>query len=92
MPKPMPKTYTFSEPIKTLDQLAEIVKYTGRTLYHRTNRNADGTPQRWRINGQMKRCVRTPDRIRLPVAHGPYTHDAIESLDEFNRLLALSYS
>jgi hypothetical protein len=88
----MSKTYTFAAPIETLDELANIVKYTGRTLYHRTNRNADGTPQRWRINGQLKRWVRTPDRIRLPLAHGLYDHDAVESLDEFNRYFATSYT
>lgn len=87
-----PTNYEFSEPFESVDQIKGWLtnsRYSG-TLYHRTNRNADGTPQRWRVSGQLQTWKRNADRIRLPIKHGMYVNDAIESLEDFN-LLAISY-
>jgi hypothetical protein len=34
----------------------------------------NNTPQRWRVNGQIKTWKRDPDRIHIPVKHGLYDH------------------
>jgi hypothetical protein len=47
------------------------------TLYHVKNRNADGTPQRWRVNGKVKTWKRSPERVQVPVKHGLRTFDYI---------------
>ncbi len=57
----------------TLEQ-AKALQY-GDMIHHRTNTNANGTPQKWRVNGKVKRWKREPDRIRVPLKHGLYTYD-----------------
>jgi len=52
----------------TLEQ-AKNLKH-GDILHHETNKNADGTPQRWKVNGKVRRWKREPDRIEVPVKHG----------------------
>ena len=59
----------------TIEQ-AKKLSY-GDTLHHVTNKNADGTPQRWRVNGKVQTWKRSPDRIRIPVKNGLYNYDAI---------------
>jgi len=49
----------------------------GTVLYHRVNKNADGTAQRWRVNGKVKTWKRDSKRIQVPVKHGLYGHDYI---------------
>ena len=39
----------------------------GQILLHKFNKNADGTPQRWRVNGKVKI---TKTGIRIPVKYG----------------------
>lgn len=51
----------------------------GTILYHTQNRNADGTPQRWRVNGQVKRWKRDTDRIRVPLKNGLWEYDYLEN-------------
>ena len=46
----------------------------GQILYHVRNKNADGTAQRWRINGMMKRWKRDMDRIEIPIKNGLYNY------------------
>jgi len=53
----------------------------GTTLYHATNRNADGSPQRWRVNGKAKTWKRSPERVQVPVKHGLYSYDYITEHD-----------
>ena len=53
----------------------------GDMLYHVTNKNADGSPQRWRVNGKVKRWKRTPDRIEIPLKHGLYSYDYLTEDD-----------
>lgn len=63
----------------TLDQ-AKSLQY-GDILYHRTNRNADGTAQRWRVNGKVKTWKTRPNSIRVPLKHGLYSYDYLTELD-----------
>jgi hypothetical protein len=60
----------------TLEQ-AKSLRY-GQTLYHAKNRNSDGTPQRWRVNGKPQVWKRTPSRVRVPLKYGLYSYDAID--------------
>jgi hypothetical protein len=57
----------------TLDQ-AKKLKYN-QTLYHMINKNADGTPQRWRVNGKVKTWKTKPNRVQVPLKHGLYDYD-----------------
>jgi len=65
----------------TLEQAKEL-NYRD-TLYHVSNRNADGTPQRWRVNGKVKTWKRSPHRVQVPLKHGLYSYDYLteSSLD-----------
>ena len=59
----------------TLEQ-AKSLRY-GQTLYHAKNRNSDGTPQRWRVNGKPQVWVRAPSRVRVPLKYGLYAYGEI---------------
>lgn len=63
----------------TLEQAKQLKR--GDILYHRINSNADGTPQRWKVNGRVKRWKRSPDRIEVPLKHGLYDHDTLTEND-----------
>jgi hypothetical protein len=52
----------------TLEQ-AKNLKH-GDILYHVINRNADGSPQRWRVNGKVRTWKRNPERIQVPLKYG----------------------
>ena len=41
----------------------------------------DTLNKRWKVSGQVKRWVRNPDRIRVPLKHGLYAHDALTERD-----------
>lgn len=66
----------------TAQQLFDKIKNV-RVFQHRTLQNADGTPQRWRLNGEIKLYKRDPYRIRIPVKRGLYEYGRIESVGEF---------
>ena len=53
----------------------------GDILYHVINRNADNTPQRWRVNGKVKLWKRSPNRIQVPLKHGLYSYDYLTEDD-----------
>ena len=57
----------------TLEQ-AKSLK-SGQVLYHVTHRNRDGSPVRWRVNGQPKVWKRDPSRVRVPIKHGLRDND-----------------
>ena len=59
----------------TLEQ-AKNLNYR-QELTHAKFKNADGTPQRWRVNGKPKIWKRSPERVRVPVKHGLYDYDYI---------------
>lgn len=61
----------------TLEQAKGLTH--GTILHHVNNRNVDGTPQRWRVNGQVKRWKRDTDRIRVPLKYGLYQHDYLDN-------------
>ena len=42
----------------------------GDILYSTQHRNADGTPERWRANGQTKRWKTRPNDFRIPLKRG----------------------
>lgn len=52
----------------TLDQVKALT--FRQTVYHKTLRNADGTPLRARVNGKVKTWKRDPDRVCVPMKHG----------------------
>lgn len=55
----------------------------GDVLYHVKNRNADGSPQRWRVNGKPKTWKTRPEQVKVPVKHGLRNFDYLteDSLD-----------
>ena len=54
----------------TLEQAKRLT--VGTILYHTTNKNADRTPQRWRVNGKVKIWKRNPECVNVPLKHGLY--------------------
>jgi len=57
----------------TLEQAKALT--SGTILYHVENKNADGTPQRWKVNGKPKIWKRSPERVQVPLKHGLYDYD-----------------
>ena len=56
---------------------AKKLRY-GQILFHKRNRNADGTAQRWRVSGKPKTWKRNKGKVSVPVKHGLYTHDHLD--------------
>ena len=44
----------------------------GQTLHHTVHVNADGTPQRWKVNGKVKTWKSNSNRVQVPLKHGLY--------------------
>ena len=63
----------------TLDQ-AKNLKY-GQILHHTINKNADDTPQRWRVNGKVKTWKRSIERVQVPVKYGLYGYGYVTEND-----------
>ena len=63
------------EKMITLEQAKGL--HHGQILHHVTNKNADKTPQRWKVNGKVKTWKRSPERVRIPVKYGLYSFDYI---------------
>jgi hypothetical protein len=42
----------------------------GQTLHHKSFINADGTPERWRVNGKVKTWKTRPNEVKVPVKRG----------------------
>ena len=59
----------------TLDQ-AKALK-PGDIIYHAIARNADGTAQRWKVNGEVKTWKTLPGRVSVPVKHGLRGYDYV---------------
>jgi hypothetical protein len=53
----------------------------GQTLYHTVYRNADGTPQRWRVNGKVKTWKRDPFLVKVPIKYGLRWYDCLTEKD-----------
>jgi hypothetical protein len=69
----------------TLDE-AKNLKY-GDILFHAIHKNADGTPQRWKVNGKVKTWKRNPKRVYIPLKHGlnHYDHLTEDNLHLVNK-------
>lgn len=57
----------------TIDE-CKVLKH-GEILHHVRHKNADGTPERWRVNGKVQTWRRDINRVKVPVARGLYQHD-----------------
>ena len=69
---PAKKTLTFAEALQLK---------SGTTLYHVSHRNADGSAQRWRVNGKVKTWKRDPSRLQIPVKNGLKNCDYLTERD-----------
>ena len=56
----------------TLEQAKNLK--IGQILFHMTNKNYDGTSQRWKVNGKVKLWKRNSDRVQVPIKHGLRTY------------------
>ena len=56
----------------TLEQ-AKALKH-GDILHHYSNKNTDGTPQRWKVTGKPRLWKRDPGRVYVPLKHGLYVY------------------
>jgi len=63
----------------TLEQAKNLK--VGDIVHHNTNKNADGTPQRWKVNGKTKTWKTRPNEIKIPVKHGLYSYGYITHND-----------
>jgi hypothetical protein len=53
----------------------------GKELYHISNKNADGTPQRWRVNGKCKTWKTRVNDFSVPVKHGLCSYSYLTDLN-----------
>ena len=56
----------------TIEQAKKLT--VGTILYMNNNKNADGTPTRWKVNGAVKTWKRDPARVKVPLKHGLYDY------------------
>ena len=63
----------------TLDQAKALKR--GDTLYHITHRNADGSSQRWKVNGTVRTWVRQPGKVQIPIKYGLYSFGYLDNND-----------
>ncbi len=54
----------------TLEQAKQL--QPGQIIYHSIFKNADGTKQRYKVNGVPQVWVTRPDEVRVPLKHGLY--------------------
>jgi hypothetical protein len=52
----------------TIEQAKQLKP--GQMLYHTKNRNADKTPQRWRVNGKVQTWKTRPNEVKVPIKNG----------------------
>lgn len=60
----------------TIEQ-AKTLGY-GDMIHHVTEKNADGTPARARVNGAVKFWKTRPTEFRIPWKHGLYTYGYVD--------------
>lgn len=53
----------------------------GMELYFSRGNNADGSPQKYRVTGKVRRWKRTPMRLEIPVRRGLRQNARIETND-----------
>lgn len=59
----------------TLDEAKRL--RVGQALFHRFNKNADGTAQKWRVNAKVRVWERDPSKIKISVKSGTHLYDTI---------------
>lgn len=62
----------------TLDQAKNL--QPGQVIYSTLYKNADGSAQRWRVNGKVKTWKTQPGRFCVPLKHGLYDYDYLTEL------------
>lgn len=77
-------SYEFAAPIATIEDLKLMLRSSHTNIVSRQYKNADGTPMRFRVSGQLKTWKRDSTRIYLPMKHGMYDNVSVSSLEEFN--------
>ncbi|MCK4777290.1 MAG: hypothetical protein KAS39_02860 [Actinomycetia bacterium] len=60
----------------TLEQ-AKALKH-GDILHHITHNNADGTPERWRVNGAVQTWKTRPNDVCVPLKRGLREYDYLD--------------
>ena len=63
----------------TLEQAKNLKP--GDILYHVSNKNADRSPQRWKVNGIVKTWKRSPSKVKIPLKNGLYSYDYLTEND-----------
>ncbi len=61
----------------TKEQALELTY--GDVIYEIDNFNANGTPVRWRVNGQAKTWKRDLSRFQVPIKHGLYDYSYLDN-------------
>jgi hypothetical protein len=54
--------------VLTLEQAKKLKR--GDVLYHLHNKNSDGTPQRWKVNGKVQTWKKDKSMIKIPIKNG----------------------
>jgi hypothetical protein len=83
-------SYQFSAPFQTIQAFLATVKQHD-IMYHRTQLNSDGTPQRWTITS-IKTWKRYPNRLTVRFKRGVCTFAECTSLNQVNDEVAASYT
>jgi len=63
----------------TLEQAKNLKP--GDILHHNRNKNADGSCQRWRVNGKVKTWKSRPEMVRVPLKYGLRRYDSLTERD-----------
>ena len=58
----------------------------GQILHDSYHKNSAGSCARWRLNGKVRRWVREPDRVEVPLKHGLWDYFTLSNvyLDQFH--------
>ena len=67
----------------TLSEAKSLV--VGSTVYHVSNKNADGTPQRWKVTS-VKTWKTMPNRVKVGLKNGLRNYDSV-SQDDLHLLM-----
>ena len=59
------------EPI-TLEQAKKLTP--GMTIFSRSDKNANGSPQRWKVSGKAQTWKKDPKRVSVPLKRGMYSY------------------
>jgi hypothetical protein len=51
---------------------------SGTILYSTEDKNSDGTPARWKVNGKVKTWKRSPERVKVPLKRGLYEYGYLD--------------